>query len=354
MGYPLRLLVEFSHPAQVHKFKNAFELLRQQGVEILVLSRDKDVMLELLDELSLNHRCISRARSGLLGSFFELLVREYRVLLHVLKFRPHLLLSAHSVAITHIGWLLGIPRLVHEDTEFGSLQQKLYIPFASKILTSTAYYLDWGNKQVRIPSLEPLAYLHPRYFTADASRLLSYGLDENTRYAVIRTIAWQAIHDRGLEGIDSVHVEELVRQLRSMGYEKIVLSSEEKLDGKLSKEVIRPAAEDLHQLIAFSQLCISESISVAGEAAVLGIPTLLVNPLRAGHSLELEKYGLLERHVDLHSALLRAVDISKDNDAINRWAGRRRRLLEEKSDMTQEFVEIIGRDLSEAASKSMS
>jgi uncharacterized protein len=349
VGYPLRLLVEFSHPAQVHKFKNAFVLLRQQGVEILILSRDKDVMLELLDELSLNHRCISRARSGILGSLFELMLREYRVLLHVLKFRPLLLLSAHSVAITHIGWLLGIPRLVHEDTEFGSLQQKLYVPFASKILTSTAYYLNWGKKQVRIPSLEPLAYLHPNYFTADASRLSPYELDENTRYAVIRIIAWQAIHDRGLEGIDSVQVQELVGHLRSMGYEKIVLSSEEKLGGKLSGEVIQPAARDLHQLIAFSQLCLSESISVAGEAAVLGIPTLLVNPLRAGHSLELEKYGLLERHADLQSALQRAMEISNDKDAIDCWAGRRRRLLEEKSDMTREFTEIISRELAESS-----
>ncbi|MBE9538142.1 MAG: hypothetical protein IMF06_03620, partial [Proteobacteria bacterium] len=88
-------------------------------------------------------------------------------------------------------------------------------------------------------------------------------------------------------------------------------------------------------------------------AAVLGIPTLLVNPLRAGHSLELEKYGLLERHVDMQSALQRAVEISNDKDAICRWAGYRRRLLEEKSDMTQEFAEIISRELPEAASKSV-
>jgi len=328
-------------------------LLRRQGVEILILSRDKDVMLELLDELSLDHRCISRARSGILGSIFELLLRECRVLFHVLKFRPQLLLSAHSVAITHIGWLLGIPRLVHEDTEFGTLQQKLYMPFASKILTSTAYYLDWGKKQLRIPSLEPLAYLHPNYFTADASRLASYGLHENTRYAVIRTIAWQAMHDRGLEGIDSTQVKELVGQLRSMGYEKIVLSSEEKLDDELAGQVIQPGARDLHQLIAFSQLCISESISVAGEAAVLGIPTLLVNPLRAGHSLELEKYGLLERHVDMQSTLQRATEISRDKDVIRRWADRRRRLLEDKSDMTRDFAEIISWSLSEATAKNV-
>lgn len=305
------------------------------------MSRDKDVMLELLDGLSLPHRCISRAQSGLLKSFLELLIREWRVLLTVLRFRPDILLSAHSVAITHIGWLLRIPRLVHEDTEFGTLQQKLYISFASKIITSTAYYLDWGKRQIRIPSLEPLAYLHPNYFTPEASRLAAYGLSEKSRYAVIRLVAWQAMHDRGLEGMDTSNLEEVIEQIQSMGYEKIVLSSEMELDSRLSGRVIQPDTQDLHHMLAFSSLCVSESITVAGEAAVLGIPTLLVNPLRAGHSLELEKYGLIERCDRLENALHRAAELAGDDSATGRWAAARTLLLQDKSDMTQAFTEII-------------
>lgn len=298
-------------------------------------------MLELLDGLSLPHRCISRAQSGGVRSFLELLLREWRVFLCVLQFKPDVLFSAHSIATTHIGWLLRIPRLVHEDTEFGTLQQKLYIPFASKIITSTAYYLDWGKRHTRIPSLEPLAYLHPNYFKPDTSRLKPYGLSVKTRYAVVRLVAWQAMHDRGLEGMDTVKLKEVIALLNSMGYKNVVLSSEIELDIKLSDKVIQPDPQDLHHMLAYASICLSESITVAGEAAVLGIPTLLVNPLRAGHSLELEKYGLIERHHELKNALMRAAELASDETAIGRWTAARTRLLQEKSDMTQAFTDII-------------
>lgn len=143
----MRLLVEFSHPAQVHKFKHVLSRLQEDGVQVLILSRDKDVMLELLDGLPFRHECISNAQTGLVRSAWELLVREWRTLRWAMRFKPDLILSAHSVAVTHVGWLLGIPRIVHEDSEFASLQQRLYMPFASVILTSTAYYLDWGDRQ---------------------------------------------------------------------------------------------------------------------------------------------------------------------------------------------------------------
>jgi len=341
----MRLLVEFSHPAQVHKFKHALAQLRKMGVEILILSRDKDVMLVLLDQYELPHLCISRARSGLLGNVWELLVREWKTLFIAMKFRPNLMLSAHSVAITHAGWIMGIPRLVHEDTEFGHLQQKLYIPFATRVLTSTAYYLDWGEKQLRIPSLEPLAYLHPKYFSEDPARLKRYGLSANSRYVVLRLISWQAMHDRGLHGITQSQMDTVVETLLSLGYEKVVLSTEGEFGQMDWPEIVRPDPEDLHHLLAFAELCFSESITVAGEAAVLGTPTLLVNPLRAGHTLELERYNLVERCDDLDNALSRAVEISADHDSKARALASRSRLLEEKSDMTEAFVEIISQEL---------
>ena len=341
----MKLLVEFSHPAQVHKFKNVFTELRRSGVEILILSRDKDVMLELLDGLNLPHICISRARPGIIGAFLELLIRELRTLLCALKFRPDIVLSAHSVAITHVGWLLGIPRLVHEDTEFGSLQQKLYIPFASKILTSSAYYLDWGARQVRIPSLEPLAYLHPKYFTPDVTQLIPYGLSGNRRFAVIRVIAWQAMHDQGHAGMTKTELRNITRKLRAMGYDKVILSSESPFGTQFDEWVLQPRAEDLHHLLAFAGLCISESITVAGEAAVLGTPTILTNPLKAGHTLELQKHGLIERVASLDDAILAASKISADKLAKQKWITSKNNFLSSKADMAKCLTDIILREL---------
>jgi predicted glycosyltransferase len=337
----MRILAEFSHPAQVHKFKYVFRELMRRGHQVVVLSRDKDVMIPLLDDLAIPHICLSRARSGLLGMGLELLQRELLVLWQALRLRPDVVFSAHSVAIAHVGWLLRIPTLVHEDTEFGTLQQRLYIPFASKVITSVAYTKDWGGRQVRIDSLEPLAYLHPDYFKPDPAVLEKYGLSLATPYAVMRFVAWKAAHDMGHAGPDGDAKARVLRGLHQKGIEKVVLTSESGEQLPFPGEVIRPEPPDLHHLMAFSKICVGDGITVANEAAVLGIPSVLWNPLRAGHTLELARYGLVRRVSGLEETL-RVVDaILADADAGNEWKRRRERFLQEKVDMNEAMISLI-------------
>lgn len=337
----MRLLVEFGHPAQVHKFKHVLKRMRARGAAVLVLSRDKDVTLPLLDELGIDHICISRARSGYIGSLCELAIREWRTFLAILRFRPTLLLSAHSVAITHIGWLTGIPCIVHEDTEFGTLQQWLYMPFASRIVTSTAYYKDWGPRQVRIDSLEPLAYLHPDEFRPDANVLTKYGLSPEIPYVVLRLIAWRALHDRAVSGLSDEEVVRAVGAMEASGARKIVLSLERSRANPLAADVVTPAPGDLHHLLAFARLCFSESITVANEAAVLGVPTILLNPLEAGHTRALERYGLIERILDVEAAIARARTLLSDPCIARKHRQARARLLADKVSFTDAFETLL-------------
>jgi len=337
----MRLLVEFSHPAQVHKFKHVLRRLESRGAAVRVLSRDKDVMLSLLDDLGFDHLCISRARKGYLGTLIELLVREWRTFVAVLRFRPTLVLSAHSVAITHAAWLMRIPCIVHEDTEFATLQQRLFIPFASKIVTTTSYYKDWGPRQSRINSLEPLAYLHPSEFQPDISVLSKYGLSTDVPYVVLRLIAWRALHDHGVSGLTTDEVARLSTIIGTSGITKIVLSSEGGHGHTPLAGAIKPMPQDLHHLLAFARLCISESITVAGEAAVLGVPTVLVNPLEAGHTRELERYGLIERILDKKTLGERVGAILADGGIISTNSQARSRLLAEKVSFTDAFEALL-------------
>jgi predicted glycosyltransferase len=84
---------------------------------------------------------------------------------------------------------------------------------------------------------------------------------------------------------------------------------------------------------------------VAGEAAVLGTPTVLLNPLKAGHTLELEAYGLIERHVNVESAMLRVADLSADTSTSRRWKIAKSQLLSDKADMTACLADIILQEL---------
>jgi predicted glycosyltransferase len=158
-------------------------------------------------------------------------------------------------------------------------------------------------------------------------------------------IAWQAVHDLGLDGFASSDISRAIEQLRKIGYQKLVVSQEIPESLGDDEFLLRPQAEDFHHLLAYADLCLSESITVAGEAGVLGVPALLVNPLRAGHTLELERYGLVKRFETLGDALHQAQVISESDDAAVAWRDARARLLSDKSDMTQDFVAILAHEL---------
>jgi len=336
----MRLLVEYSHPAQVHKFKHLLRGFIAEGHGVLILSRDKDIMLPLLDDLALPHVCISKARKGKFGRAFELIQRELATFYHFIRFKPSIVLSAHSVAITHIGWLFRVPRVVHDDTEHATLQQSLYMPFASHIITSTAYTKDWGPRQIRINSLEPLAYLHPNVFTPDPGVLTRYGLSRDMPFAVVRLVSWDAAHDIHHRSRANVSEEQHLNTLLESGIEKIVLSSERgyKVD---RPEIIRVDPSDFHHVLSFASVCITEGGSVANESAVLGTPTVLFSPLQSGLFNELEKYRLLIRTDNAGEAFAKASELIRLPQLRNRWKDARRKLLIDKADMSGKIAEAL-------------
>jgi uncharacterized protein len=336
----MRLLAEFSHPAQVHKFKHVFRGLIDKGHQVLVLSRDKDVMLDLLEAEGIPHICISRARTGLVGLALELLQREARTLWHSIRFRPDIVLSAHSVSVTHSGWLLRVPRVVHDDTEHAKLQQSLYMPFASHIVTSSVYQKDLGIRQIRLESLEPLAYLHPDHFTPDPSVRAEYGLGGNARYAVVRFVAWNAAHDVGLHANARNVREALIEHILECGVEKVVLSSEAQF-GHDDDRIVRIRPDHLHHIIAGAILCVSEGGSVANESAVLGVPTVYANPLQAGLSDELVRLELTRKVDSLEEAFDVVTTLLENPSTQADWAKAREQMLNVKSNMARALEELL-------------
>ncbi len=337
----MRILAEFSHPAQVHKFKNVFYQLMNKGHQVLILSRNKDIMVNLLEEYGFQHICLSSAKSGLKRMAGELLIREFRVLRETFRYKPDIIISAHSVAITHAGFLLRIPRIVHDDTEHARLQQCLYMPFATHVITSSVYKRSWGKKQIKINSLEPLAYLHPDYFTPDLEIPKKYGIDVSKPYAIVRFVAWKAAHDIGFKEQSLLERKRMINRLLDGGVDKVVISCEVGIEEFQQENIIQIEPKDIHHILAFSKLCLSEGGSVANEAAVLGIPTVLINPLQAGIFDELERYGLLERAQTYEDAVDKSLEILNSSCSTQRWQQARKKLLADKVDMTKSITNII-------------
>jgi predicted glycosyltransferase len=94
----MRVLIDIGHPAHVHFFRRPIELLREQGHQILITSRQKEIAADLLDAYGMEHVSLSKegGKSGLLG---ELIVRDFRLWRVVRQWRPDVMAAIGGIFI---------------------------------------------------------------------------------------------------------------------------------------------------------------------------------------------------------------------------------------------------------------
>jgi len=328
----MRVLFDITHPAQVHFFKNVIARLRGQGARVLVTTRQKDVTLQLLRALGIEHLCLSRMGHGLAGMATELVVRHGRMFRVASRFRPDVMVARMGISIGPTGALLRVPRIVFEDTEHAKLQAMLSLPFATYICTGSGYLKDYGARQVRFRGVPHLAYLAPAVFTPDADALRRHGVDVDRPYILLRTVAWAAAHDRGIQGPSAASVADAVRRLSPFG--RVLLSSEKPLPPELRPYASPVPPQYLLDLLAFARLYIGEGGSIAAEAAVLGVPSIFCNRLRVGYLLGLERdYGLAYNRDTLDEGVAVATELLSRPNLREEWQERRLRMLAQSEDV---------------------
>jgi predicted glycosyltransferase len=341
-GEPMRILVSVAHPAHVHFFRNAVNIWREHGHDTLVVARDKDLTLDLLDEYGYDYRCLSRARVGIAGLGFELVEHESKLLRIARRLRPDVMLSIGGTFVVHVSKLLGIPSVLFTDTEHAKLSNAISFPFATKICTPACYKGDVGDKQIRYDGYQELAYLHPNRFTPDPRVLDEAGLREGEKYFVLRFVSWSAAHDIGQHGLDQEGKLCLVKELARFG--RVIITSEVELPPDFEPYRIRVSPARGHDLLAKSSLYVGEGGTMASEAVLLGVPSIFVNTLRMGYVEEQQdRYGMMFITANGNAAVDRAIEWAREPSINQTWAAKRRRLLSEKIDVTAWMVEFIER-----------
>lgn len=337
---PMRILFDICHPAQAHLFKAAIGRLKADGHAVLVTSRDKDVCVDLLDRLGIEHVCLSRVGKGMLGLGRELLTRYWRIFRLAWQFRPDVMVSRGGIFIGLPGALLRIPRIVFEDTEHARVERMLSLPFATYICTGTGYMCDHGKRQVRHRGVPHLTYLDPRYFQPCAEPLRKAGVDPDQPYIVLRIVAWGAGHDFGLSGLTEAGGAEAVRRLSEFG--RVLISSEKPLPASLEPYRNPVPSDHMHDLLAFARLCIGEGGTMAAEAATLGVPSIFTNPLETGYLKALEcDYQLVRCVPTMAEGLRIAEKWLSDPNSPGLWQQRRGRLLAESEDIPAFLCRVI-------------
>ncbi len=338
----MHILCDISHPAHVHFFRNAINTWRNQGHQVSIMGRDKDITLQLLDEYGYEYDCLSHVRRGLLGLGIELFEHEGRLYKQFRHNPPDVLLEIGGTLIVHAAKLLRRPAIVFYDTEHAKLSNAITYPFASAVCTPACYQGDIGARHVRYEGYHELAYLHPNWFDPDPAVLTEIGVTPNDPFFVIRFVGWEASHDVAQKGFSFAGKMKLVKELERYG--QVIITSEAPLPQELEPYRMRIEASKAHHLLAFATLYIGESATMASESVVLGTPAIYVSPVGRGYTDEQEHrydmcYTISDKEED--RGIAKALELVKRSNLKEEWQKKRDKLLAEKIDVTAWMVDFV-------------
>ena len=270
----MHYLFELQHPKHYHQFKNIISMLKSRDDEILIVARDKDVLLSLLQYDNQKYRVMGKYGKGIFKKFLLIpgLIFEYlKIIIH---FKPDIILSKASPYAAVIGKFMKIFTVITPDSEIVSLTNKFTAPLSNLIITQNTFKKNLGKKHRKISSFFEVTYLHPNYFTADFSEIQNF-VNTNSRFFVLRFIGWSANHDINQFGFSDAEKIKLVNHLSKFG--KVIITSEKSLPEELRDYVMKIHPAKIHHLLALANLYVGDSQSMATESCLLGTPSIRYN-----------------------------------------------------------------------------
>lgn len=293
----MKILFYIVHPAQFYLFKNTIARLIEKENIVKIIIKDKDILKDLLEEYDLEYiKLFGKRRSqNFLYLVWEMINRDIKAILISLKFKPDLIIGTpFDVAI--VGKLLSIPSVIinEDDAKVIPKAAKIGYPICDNILSpSCCDNGKWDYKTIKYESYHELAYLHPDNFIPDFSVLEKY-LKTEQKYVLIRLAKLNAHHDVGKQGLSNDILKKLLKLIQENN-RKILISSERVLPQFLEKYRISFKPSEMHHFMAFADLYIGDSQTMAAECAVLGTHSIRFNDFvgEIGYLNELEeKYHL--------------------------------------------------------------
>jgi uncharacterized protein len=213
---------------------------------------------------------------------------------------------------------------------------KLAYPFAETLLSPDCCDVGkFKQKAVGYAGYHELAYLHPDNFKPNSEIVDKY-FDSRKIFFLLRFAKLGAHHDFGIKGINTATARSAIEILKPNG--DIYISSERELEPEFEKFRINIDPLDMHHVMAYAELFIGDSQTMAAEAGVLGTPFVRFNDFvgRIGYLNELENtyklgYGIKpDKPDELLSTIERLVN-TENLKAV--FAERREAMLRDKIDV---------------------
>ncbi|MBN2301065.1 MAG: DUF354 domain-containing protein [Lentisphaerae bacterium] len=338
----MKILVDISHPAHAHFFRNAINLWREHGHTVIIVARDKEMNLRLLDCFGFEYTLLSRVRKGMAGLIREMIEHESKLYRLAHKEKPDIMLQIAGTFIVHAGKLLGIPTIVFYDTDNATLSNAITYPFATRICTPDCYPVNLGRKHVTYAGYHELAYLHPNRFRPNPSVLSDLGVKPGDPYYLLRFVSWGASHDVGESGLSPANKLRFAKELEKHG--RVFVTSETSLPPAFEKYRIQVGVERIHDLMAYASLYLGESATMASECAMLGVPAIYISKTGRCYTTEQEKaYDMVYNFTNTQQekAFEKMQDLLATPNLDKLWKEKQKKLLSKKIDVTAWMVSFV-------------
>jgi uncharacterized protein len=343
----MNVLIYVGHPAQYHFFKNTISILKDQGHKVVLLMKTKDVLEKLIQEDGhdyINIQPKSR-KNNPFSILLASLMRTCKVVRLVKKHHINILLGTDA-SIAQAGFFTKKHAITTLEDDFDVISKlaKLTYPYTSTILVPSVCSVGkWELKKVAYEGYMKLAYLHPNRFSPNLTIKKKYISDE--KYCLLRLAGLTAYHDAGIKGLNVNLVNEIIKNITDKGF-KVYISSEEKLDVRFADYQLKINQNDIHHVLSFASLLISDSQSMSVEAAMLGVPSIRFSDFTGRISVleELEqKYHLTfgVRTYDSAKLLKLTDEILSDPKSGKHFQLSRNKMLADKIDVTAFLVWFI-------------
>ncbi len=343
----MRILFYIAHPAKFHLFKYSINEIRKNYLVHIIIN-SKDVLEDLIKSEGWEYtnlfpkgRNISN-KPSVIYSALKFLITLYRLEKYLFMHKKYDVFVTDDSLVVN-GWCRRIPSYIFNDNDIETIKiNKILFYFAYRIISPNSTNLGtFTKKKISFVGNKAIAHLHPHYFKPKMKTLTKYNLSEN-KYCVIRVAKLNATHDiDGNTGITDTDLESIISIIDNKF--RMVIVSERKIPVHLQKFIYTGNPIDISDILNFAIFVISDSGTMATEAAMLGVPNILINKLakNIGVHKELKNAGLQHYFDQFNDSLSIIDDFVNDVKIKQKWFTNKINYFEKCDDLNKTFIEIF-------------
>jgi len=344
----MNIAILVNTPAQLHFYKNIYYQLVERGHRVFLMVRYYGETKKLLNKLKISSYLYSLRSTSKINKILYS-VNDILKLVTFLNNKNIDVVTGFGIYDPILAKMINAKGITFLDSETSInitnyITQRLTLNMSDIIITPDSFREELGNKQIKVNSYKELAYLHPNYYKPNDHVYDILNLDKNEKYILFRYNILDALHDISVKGFNMTEKIKLIKELEEYG--KIFISFEGQIPKKLIQYSLRIPQKYIHDVINYASLLITDTQTMATEAAILGTPVIRCNSFVGkndmGVFIELEnRYHLLYNFKKFDNVLLKSHELLNDKNIEKMHKDRRNIMLQDKVDMTKFMVNLL-------------